>query len=142
MVSQNIWDDLWGSPDEEEAPIKSSTFNSITLAQYFQRQYSASKWLKGFASVNIRALAGQFAQWKKGGMSAEQVTSMIDAYMVESSLRGNNPGWQDFLYRSEQIAQYLGKSEQVQEELDKIDQEIEDFDEEAAMAEYLARRNR
>jgi len=38
LTSQDIWDDLWGSPKKEEVPKKSS-FNSVALAKYFQDQF-------------------------------------------------------------------------------------------------------
>lgn len=104
-MPNDIWDDLWGSP-EEEAPIKSSTYNSVKLARYFRDSFSRAKWHSGFGMVNERALAGALAKWKTR-TDHDTVISMIDTYMADETIRGKNPGWQDFLYKAEQIATSL-----------------------------------
>lgn len=141
MDSQNIWDDLWGS-SEEETPIKSSSFNSIKMAQYFQERLFAATWSTGFAAVNIRAMAGQFSQWKRNGATKEDIEEMINVYMIDSDCRGKNPGWQDFLSRREQIAQSIVQHNEKMEALDNYDKRMEEYDEEAEMAAYLAGRNK
>lgn len=147
MPSEDFLADLWGSPEPEQ-PLKSSksnSFNSIKLAQYFQSSLFDSYWATGFAAVNIKALAGQFAQWKKNGATVEEVTAMIDLYMLEPKMRGKNPGWQDFLYRREQLATSLastGEKTQHTAELDKWDKLDEEYDDEAELRKYLeSRRN-
>jgi hypothetical protein len=105
LTTQNIWDDLWGSPKKEEVPIKSS-YNSIELAKYFQDKFIGAEWHSGFGMVNIQALAAQFAKWKSRTDSAT-VRSMIDLYMTDAAMRGKNPGWQDFLGHAEQISAKL-----------------------------------
>lgn len=141
MTSQEFLDDLWGSP-EPEVPIKSSSFNSVKMAQYFQSSLFDAHWSTGFAAVNIRALAGQFAQWKKNGATTEQVTDMIDLYMLEPTFRGKVPGWQDFLNRREQLASYLSNTGEKTQPLDKWDAREAEYDDDAAMQEYLARRKK
>lgn len=132
MTSQNLWDDLWGSP-EPEIPMKS--FNSIKMAQYFQERLFDASWSTGFASVDIRALSSQLVKWRNNGATAEDVTAMIDLYMSDNTMRGKVPGWKDFLYRREQLSEHLKKS------VPSASVE-EGFDEDQAMKDYLARRNR
>lgn len=141
MTSHTLWDDLWGSP-EPEVPIKSSTFNSVKMAQYFQRCLFDAYWSTGFASVNLKALSGQFAQWKKNGATSDQVTAMIDLYMLEPTMRGKVPGWQDFLSRREQLASYLSNTGEKSQEkpLDNWDRREAEYDEDEALRKYLARR--
>jgi len=123
MESQNIWDDLWGSPKEElETPIKSS-YNSIHLAQYFQEKFLEAKWHQGFGMINIRAMAGALAKWKTRSDSAT-VKAMMDRYMEDASFRGKNPGWQDFLYNAERIAAAL-KPVQTKDKWDLMEEEWE-----------------
>lgn len=141
MDSQDIWDDLWGS-SKEEAPIKSSSFNSIKMAQYFQERLFAAPWSTGFAAVNIRALAGQLSQWKRNGATKEQVEDMINLYMTDPDCRGKVPGWQDFLARREQIAVSMTKVDATKQELDEYEARMAEYDEEAEMAAYLAGRNK
>lgn len=140
MPSQDFLDDLWGSP-EPEVPIKSSPFNSIAMARYFQDSLLAAKWYHGFGIVNHAALAGQFARWKRAGVESDTVYDMIDAYMTDYTLRGKAPSWQDFLYQHEKIASSLlstgGKSQ-----LDKYDVLEAEYDEEEAMRLYLERKNK
>lgn len=122
MTAQNIWDDLWGSP-EEEAPIKPSTYNSVKLARYFRHAITQAPWHRGFAMVNERALAGALAQWKSK-TNHDTVLSMMDAYMADETLRGKNPGWQDFLYRAEQIASSLTSTgEKTQKSVWELEEE-------------------
>jgi len=108
LTSQNIWDDLWGSPKEEEVPIKSS-YNSVVLARYFQDQFIGAEWHSGFGMVNLKALAAQFAKWKSRADS-DTVKAMIDLYMTDASVRGKNPGWTDFLGHAEMISAKLKPS--------------------------------
>jgi len=100
--SQNIWDDLWGDSDKVEIAPKSS-FNSIKLAQYFQEKFMAAEWQHGFGIVNLRALAAALAKWKTT-TDSDTVMAMIDRYMSDPDMRGTNPGWPDFLYHAEKIA--------------------------------------
>ena len=122
MTAQDIWDDLWGSPKEEEIPIKSS-YNSIELAKYFQDKFIEAKWHSGFGMVNMKALAAQFAKWKSRADSAT-VKAMIDLYMTDESLRGKNPGWTDFLGHAEQINAKL-TAKPAKNEWDLIQEEWE-----------------
>lgn len=140
MPSQDFLDDLWGSP-EPEVPIKSSTFNAVKMAKYFQDSLLAAKWYHGFGIVNHRALAGQFVQWRKAGVVADTIYEMIDAYMRDYKLRGEAPSWQDFLYRREKIATSLASTGE-KTQLDTYDALEADYDEERAMKEYLERKNR
>jgi len=105
MTAQNIWDDLWGSPEEPEVPIKAS-YNSNHLAKYFQDKLFAAAWYSGFGMVNLRALAGALAKWKTH-TDSDTVRTMINCYIAEENFRGKNPGWQDFLYNAERIATSL-----------------------------------
>jgi hypothetical protein len=113
VTSQDIWDDLWGSPEEKEIPVKSS-YNSIDLAKYFQDKFIGAPWHSGFGMVNVKALAAQFAKWKSRTDSAT-VRAMIDLYMTDASLRGKNPGWTDFLTQAEQINAKLTPTEKTSE---------------------------
>jgi len=122
LTTQDIWDDLWGSPDEPEVPIKSS-YNSNHLARYFQDKLFAAPWYSGFGMVNLRALAGALAKWKSK-TDSDTVRAMMDRYMEDASLRGKNPGWQDFLYNSERIAQHL-KPVVVKDKWDLLEEEWE-----------------
>lgn len=118
MTSQNIWDDLWGSP-QPEVPIKSS-YNSNELARYFQDRLHEAIWYSGFAMVNLRALAGSLAKWKTTA-DPDTVRAMIDRYMADKSFRGKNPGWQDFLYNAEKIATSLANTGENTQQKDKWD---------------------
>lgn len=122
MTSQNIWDDLWGSP-KEEVPIKSS-YNSVTLAKYFQDKFIGAEWHAGFGMVNLQALAAQLAKWKPRTDSAT-VKAMIDLYMTDASLRGKNPGWTDFIRQAEQIHARLKPAEPEKSEWDLIREQWE-----------------
>lgn len=131
MNSHNLWDDLWGSP-EPEKPLKSSGYNSVTMANYFQSLLVKQSWYKGFGIGNIQALSGHLARWKKSGLSKEDLYSMMDSYM-KIAHRSANPGWQDFVAKRDQLISVVRV----------VDTEPEDdYDEEKAMREYLARRNK
>lgn len=121
-MSQDIWADLWGSPKEEEVPIKSS-YNSIHLAKYFQDKFLEAQWHQGFGMVNIRAMAGALAKWKSR-TDSDTVRAMMDKYMEDAQFRGRNPGWQDFLYNAERIAEAL-KPQQVKDKWDLMEEEWE-----------------
>lgn len=99
----DLYKELWGS-SEEEAPTVS--FNAMSLARHFKKQFDLALW-SGFGMVNLTALAAQFNRWK-GKVDQETIKSCIDLYMNDPELRGKNPGWQDFLYRLEQIHAKLG----------------------------------
>lgn len=105
MAAQNIWDDLWGDSEKEEIAPESS-YNSNYLAKYFQDRFFEAPWQSGFGMVNLRALAGALAKWKPK-TDFDTVKAIIDRYMTDQSFRGKNPGWQDFLYNAERIAQSL-----------------------------------
>jgi hypothetical protein len=122
MTSQEFWDDLWGSPKKEEVPIKSS-YNSVMLAKYFQDKFIGAPWHAGFGVVNLQALAAQFAKWKSRTDSAT-VRAMIDLYMQDSSLRGKNPGWTDFIRQAAQISSRLNPIA-AKSEWDLIEEEWE-----------------
>ena len=122
MTSQEFWDDLWGSPKEEEVPIKSS-YNSVALAKYFQDKFIGAPWHAGFGMVNIQALAAQLAKWKSR-TDSDTVRAMMDLYMEDSSLRGKNPGWTDFIRQAEQISARLNPIA-VKSEWDLIEEEWE-----------------
>lgn len=140
MTSQEFLDDLWGS-SEEKVPTKSSTFNSLKIAQYFQDQLQRSSWYTGFGIVNLRALAGQIARWKTTGLTAETAYAMVDAYMNNHKLRSKAPGWQDFINKRDIIAtSLLDLGENTQ--LDNWDAAEENYDEEAAMRAYLERKGK
>lgn len=134
MSSQDFLDDLWGT--SSEVPHKPSVFNSVKMAQYFQQRFFESEWTSGFASVNVQALSGALAKWKKAGALAEDVTAMIDRYMDDPAVRGKNPGWQDFIYRKEQIAAALAKTEKTSVWSDRV----EETDADAVLAAFLAKR--
>jgi hypothetical protein len=99
-MSPGAWGDLWDDSEKEEI-VPQSSFNSMKLAEYFRKLFQAAPW-SGFAVVNIRTMAGAIKHWKDKTDSATMM-SMMDLYMQDASLRGKNPGWQDFLYRAEQI---------------------------------------
>lgn len=122
MTSQEFWDDLWGSPEKEEVPIKSS-YNSVKLAKYFQDKFIGAPWHAGFGMVNLQALAAQFAKWKSR-TDSDTVKAMIDLYMEDVSLRGKNPGWTDFLRQAEHINARLNPTA-VKSEWDLIEEEWE-----------------
>jgi hypothetical protein len=140
MSSQVTLDDLWGS-SEEEVPIKSS-FNSNVLAKYFQQKLLSSSWYTGFGIVNQRALAGQFAKWKKNNTEYATVVAMIDLYMSDYTMRGNVPGWQDFVYKRDKLASSISNTGEKSQSLDKWDALDAEYDEEAEMQAYLARRSK
>lgn len=110
-MSQEFWDDLWGSPKEEEVPSKS--FNSVTLAKYFREEMLKSKWYKGFGMVNILALAKAIKAWQDQG--EDRVKQLIDKYLTDDTVRGRNPGWQDFLYNAEKVAEALDRMPSVKD---------------------------
>src|SRR6266446_4498574 len=105
-MNDEFLNDLWGSSDED-IPIKSDNFNSNLLSKEFQDALHRASWSSGFGMVNQRALASQFATWKRHGATMEEVRSMIKLYMSDESMRGNNPGWQDFLLHREQLSATL-----------------------------------
>lgn len=123
-MSQEFWDDLWGSPKKEEVPIKSS-YNSVKLARYFQDQFIGAPWHSGFGMVNLQALSAQFAKWKSR-TDSDTVKAMIDLYMSDASVRGKNPGWTDFLRQAEQISNRLKPATPVMDEWALIEQEWEE----------------
>lgn len=139
MTSQDFLDDLWGS-SKEEAPAKSSTFNSVKLALYFEHKLQDSSWYTGFGIVNRRALAGAFARWKQSGLTSDQAYAMVDAYMGHADLRSKAPGWQDFINRRDAILAHLTKH--LHEPVDKWADAEAEYDEEAAMKAYLERKNK
>lgn len=99
----DLYKELWGSSEEEDPVVP---FNGMTLAKYFKQRLERSMW-SGFAMVNLTALAAQFNRWK-GKVDPDTIKACIDLYMDDPELRGKNPGWQDFLYRLEQIHAKLG----------------------------------
>lgn len=123
-MTQNIWDDLWGSPKKEEVPAKSS-FNARELAKYFQDQFIGAEWHSGFGMVNVQALSSHIAKWKSRSDSAT-VRAMIDLYMTDASMRGKNPGWQDFLGHAEQIHAKLNASPEKDDDWDKFMRQLEE----------------
>src|SRR5690349_12324947 len=139
MTSQDFLDGLWGS-SEEEAPVKSSTFNSVKLALYFEHKLQESSWYVGFGIVNRRALAGSFAKWKQSGLTPEQAYAMVDVYVTTADLRSKAPGWQDFINKRDAILQHLTKH--LHEPVDKWSSAEAEYDEEAAMQEYLKRKGK
>jgi hypothetical protein len=141
MTSQEFLDDLWGSPTPE-VPIKSSNFNSVKLAQYFQTQLQSAQWYKGFGIVNLRALAGQIAKLKGPEVTAETVYAMIDRYMADHTMRGKAPGWQDFIYQRDRLVSSLSNTGENTQPLDKWDQRAAEYDEDEEMRQYLAERNK
>jgi hypothetical protein len=98
ILVSDLYKELWGSP-EEEIPVVS--FSGMALAKYFKMKLDRAIW-SGFGMVNLTALAAQFNRWK-GKVDSDTIKSCIDLYMDDPELRGKNPGWQDFLYRLEQI---------------------------------------
>lgn len=139
MTSQDFLDDLWGSP-KEETPAKSSSFNSVKLALYFEHKLQESSWYTGFGIVNRRALSGTFARWKQTGLTSEQAYAMVDAYVGHADLRGSVPGWQDFINKRDTVLQHLTKN--LHEPVDKWTTAEAEYDEEAAMQEYLKRKGK
>lgn len=117
MTAQDIWDDLWGSSEEKKVPAKPS-YNSIELAKYFQDKFIGAEWHSGFGMVNIQALAAQFAKWKSR-TDSDTVKAMIDLYMTDATMRGNNPGWTDFLGHAEQINAKL-KPQSTEDEWERL----------------------
>lgn len=122
-MSQNIWDDLWGSSSKEETAPKSS-FNAMELAKYFQSEFQNAQWHSGFGLINVRALAGAIAKWKSRS-DADTVRSMINLYMSDASVRGKNPGWTDFLVQAEQIHAKLKPATPAPNKWDLMEQEWE-----------------
>jgi hypothetical protein len=121
-VSPGAWGDLWDDTSEEEVVPKSS-FNSMKLAEYFRKRFQAAAW-SGFGVINVRAMAGSLTNWKDKTDSATMM-SMMDLYMQDASLRGKNPGWQDFLYRAEQISAKLAPVV-VEDKWDRLEREWEE----------------
>jgi hypothetical protein len=121
-VSPGAWGDLWDDSDKEEI-VPQSSFNSMKLAEYFRKRFQAAAW-SGFGVVNSRAMAGSLTNWKDK-TDSDTMMSMMDLYMKDASLRGKNPGWQDFLYRAEQINAKLHPV-LVEDEWDKIEREWEE----------------
>lgn len=110
-MNEEFYKELWGS-SEEAAPVVVKGMNSVALAKEFERQLFSQKWCKGFASVNVRALAAQIAKWKRAGRTAEDVSRLIETYMSDPEARGSNPGWRDFIFRAEQIAAMVPQTAQ------------------------------
>lgn len=102
-MNEDFYKELWGS-SEEAAPSVVKGMNSVAIAKEFERQLFNQKWCKGFAAVNVRALAAQIAKWKRAGQTEETVRRLIETYMTVPEARGANPGWRDFIFRAEQIA--------------------------------------
>lgn len=117
-MSQNIWDDLWGDTPEPEIAPKS--FNAMKLALYFKDKFQLADW-SGFGVTNVRALAGALSPWRTK-TDADTIVTMMDAYLTDPTLRGKNPGWQDFLYRAEQIHAKLNPS-LVKDKWDLLEEE-------------------
>lgn len=111
--------DLWGSPDVEEAPaVVDDKWNALKMAKYFETELFKQKWATGFAYVNVIALTNVMKKWKAQGITGSQVRELIDTYMADTSLHGKNPGWQDFAYRAQGIhAQASAKPSKSRTEL-------------------------
>lgn len=139
MTSQNIWDDLWGSP-EPEVPIKSS-YNSIHLAQYFQEELNRAPWYNGFGIINMRALAGQISKWK-GKVTHDQVKQMVDLYLSDRKYRSLTPSWLDFVARRDELVTSILQAGEKTQELDDYGKRMEEYDEEAEFTAYLERSKR
>src|SRR5437899_6556924 len=144
MDSQSIWDDLWGSP-ELEKPLKSSGYNSVKMAQYFQQLLISQAWYKGFGIVNIQALAGQLSKWKRTGLESDTLYAMMDAYMGRGQFLSVTSSWQNFVASRDDLLKVVtsisntgGKTQLVDT---SSEEDYDDFDEDKAMRDYLARRN-
>lgn len=73
--------------------------SSKDLARYL-RDTATAKWSfaqMGPAPFNLDALAGGIAQWRREGLSAEQVRRMIDVFCAESSPPTKTTLWRGFL---------------------------------------------
>jgi hypothetical protein len=110
-VNEEFLKDIWGPSEIEVAP-SGVTWNALKMAQYFQNELFKQHWCKGFAMVNVRALSSALSKWRTQGKTSEQVTALIDTYMSDASVRGQNPGWQDFLYRAEKISARVPETRQ------------------------------
>lgn len=135
MTSQNLWDDLWGSP-ELEKPLKSSGYNSVKMAQYFQQYMVGDNSYTGFGIVNIQALSSQMARWKKSGLAQDVLYAMIHRYFETTK----TPTWQDFVTKRDTLLAEVTTVDETPEV--KYDDSVDEFDEEQAMRDYLARRNK
>lgn len=104
MGYDDVINDLWGTPEVEESPaFVDDKWNALKMAKYFEAEMFKQKWATGFAYVNVIALTSIMKKWKSQGKKASEVQALIDSYMKDDSLRGRNPGWQDFAYRAEEI---------------------------------------
>jgi hypothetical protein len=111
-LTDSPWD-IWKDEKEEVTPPPPS-YNPMKLAMYFQDKFIGAEWHSGFGMVNLKALAAQFSKWKSRADSAT-VKAMIDLYMTDASVRGNNPGWTDFLGHAEMINAKLKPSTEEDE---------------------------
>lgn len=111
-MTDSPWD-IWKDEKEEVTPPPPS-YNPMKLAMYFQDKFIGAEWHSGFGMVNLKALAAQFSKWKSRADSAT-VKAMIDLYMTDASVRGNNPGWTDFLGHAEMINAKLKPSTEEDE---------------------------
>lgn len=106
MGYDHVLSELWGDSSEEESPSLVQ-WNSMKMAQYFDKKMRQAPWNFGFTMTNMQALASQLKKWKTDGKTEEEVRALIDFYMVSAEARGYEPGWKDFLSRAAANAKLL-----------------------------------
>lgn len=76
----------------------------MALAAEFETALRATSWA-GPAPVNCSALARHLSAWKRDGLSADQIRSMMEQYLGNPRMRGKtaSPPWQDFVWRRKQL---------------------------------------
>lgn len=114
MSFDNVWA-MW-QDEEETSPSPAIGFggrekvawDSNKMSRYFEKKLFEARWHKGFVVVNHFAMKSHFTKWRdRGKKTEEEVKGIIDAYMSREDLRGRTPGWRDFLYRAEAVAEAL-----------------------------------
>lgn len=118
MGYDDVLSELWGDSSEEESPSLVQ-WNTVKVAQYFDRQVRSAPWSNGFIQTHITALASQLKKWRTAGKTEDEVRTLIDLYVSKAEARGQNPGWRDFLFRAEQISGMVPKPELVEPVKDK-----------------------
>lgn len=114
MGYDDVKNDLWG-PSESEAALL-GFWDANKMAEYFRLAMYKSSWYSGVGAFNARAMAASFKKWREAGKTEEDVKALIDFYHATPEARGTNPGWKDFLYRSEAISAMLRKPKPVKAE--------------------------
>lgn len=118
MSIEDVWKELGDSPRKEKETPQKPSFQGRELARYFQDQFIGAPWHSGFGMINVQALSMHIAKWKSR-TDSDTVKAMIDLYMTDASVRGKNPGWEDFLRHAEEINAKL-KPQSTEDEWERL----------------------